>query len=59
MGQFLYKLMPTRGEMLTDGLTGRENEVIENHLAYLADLKDRGRSSWPAAPPTPTRAVSE
>lgn len=42
MEQFLYKLTPIRGDMLLDGLTDRENEVIESHFAYLADLKDKG-----------------
>ena len=42
MEQFLYKLMPTRADMLVDGLTDGENEVIESHLAYLSDLKDKG-----------------
>lgn len=42
MDQFLYKLTPTRPDMLADGLTDRENEVIGSHFAYLSDLKDKG-----------------
>ena len=42
MEQFLYKLLPTRADMLLDGLTDRENEVTENHFAYLSDLKEKG-----------------
>lgn len=42
MEQFIYRLMPIRGDMLEDGLTDRENEVIESHLAYLSDLKEKG-----------------
>ena len=42
MEQFLYKLIPTRGDMLIDGLTDRENEAIESHVAYLSDLKEKG-----------------
>ena len=42
MEQFLYKLTPIRGDMLVEGLTDRENEVIETHFAYLSDLKDKG-----------------
>ena len=42
MDQFIYKLMPTRADMLIDGLTDRENEVTESHFAYLEDLKEKG-----------------
>jgi len=42
MEQFLYQLMPTRTDMLLDGLTDRENEVIDSHSAYLEDLKEKG-----------------
>ena len=28
--------------MLRDGLTDRENEIIESHFAYLSDLKEKG-----------------
>jgi len=40
--QFIYTLIPTRSDMLSEGLTDRENEVIETHFAYLSDLKDKG-----------------
>ena len=42
MEQFIYTLIPTRSDMLSEGLTDRENEVIETHFAYLSDLKDKG-----------------
>ena len=42
MEQFLYQLTPLRPDMLSEGLTDRENEVIESHFAYLSDLKDKG-----------------
>ncbi|MEN8006693.1 MAG: YciI family protein [Candidatus Krumholzibacteriota bacterium] len=42
MEQFLYKLTSMRADMLSEGLTDRENEVIENHAAYLSELKDKG-----------------
>ncbi len=28
--------------MLSDGMTDRENEIIERHFAYLSDLKVKG-----------------
>jgi len=40
--QFLYKLVPTRADMLSDGLTDRENEVVAEHFAYLSELVARG-----------------
>lgn len=42
MKQFIYKLTPIRSDMLSEGLTERENEVTEAHFAYLSDLKDKG-----------------
>lgn len=42
MEQFLYKITPVRPDMLADGLTDRENEVIAAHFAFLSDLKDKG-----------------
>jgi uncharacterized protein YciI len=42
MEQFLYKLTPTRADMLSGGLTDRENEIIAEHFAYLSDLTGKG-----------------
>ena len=42
MAQFIYKLTPTRPDMLSDGPTDKENEVIENHFDYLSGLKGKG-----------------
>jgi uncharacterized protein YciI len=42
MEQFLYKLTPVRRDMLSEGLTEREEEVTAAHFAYLAGLKDQG-----------------
>jgi len=42
MEQFLYRLTPTRPDMLRAGLTDGENAVIATHFAYLSDLKDKG-----------------
>ena len=40
--QFLYRIRPTRPEMLTEGPTPAETEILEAHSAYLKDLTDRG-----------------
>ena len=42
MEQFIYTLIPTRSDMLSEEPTEKENEVIETHFAYLSDLKDKG-----------------
>jgi uncharacterized protein YciI len=42
MEQFIYILTPTRTDMLANGLTVREDEIIANHFAYLSDLKNKG-----------------
>ncbi len=42
MEQFIYTLMPTRSDMLADGLTDKENEIIASHFTYLSGLKDQG-----------------
>ena len=33
---YLYKIQPTRHEMLTNGPTAEEAKILDNHLAYLA-----------------------
>jgi len=40
--QFLYKLTPTRPDMLSKGLTDRESEIIGIHFDYLSGLFDKG-----------------
>lgn len=40
--QFIYRIMPTRLEMLTDGPTERESEITSQHFAYLKDLVEKG-----------------
>jgi uncharacterized protein YciI len=40
--QFLYKLTPTRPDMLSNGLTDRETEIIGIHFDYLSGLFEKG-----------------
>jgi uncharacterized protein YciI len=40
--QFIYTLIPTRPDMLRDGLSDRENVIIGTHFEYLSGLKDQG-----------------
>jgi uncharacterized protein YciI len=40
--QYLYKIQPTRVEMLTEGPTRREAEVVSEHFGYLEDLTAQG-----------------
>ena len=39
--QYIYKLRPSRPEMLTQGPTDSEAEVLQNHVAYLNDLSEK------------------
>ncbi|MGB2984201.1 MAG: YciI family protein [Candidatus Bipolaricaulia bacterium] len=41
MPQFLYRIQPTRPEMLSAS-TADEDLIVEKHFAYLKDLRDRG-----------------
>ena len=41
--QFLYKIQPTRSEMLSEGPTPEEDRTISAHFNYLKDLKEQGR----------------
>jgi len=41
-GQYLYKIQPTRPEMLQEGLTPEEAERVSQHFDYLKELVDRG-----------------
>jgi uncharacterized protein YciI len=41
-GQYLYIIRPTRIEMLTEGPTEREQEIVSQHFNYLQDLTQQG-----------------
>lgn len=41
MLQFLYKIQPTRLEMVTQGPTPEEAEIVSQHFQYLSDLTDQ------------------
>ncbi len=38
MTEYLYRIQPTRAEMLSDGGTARENEIVQAHFDYLEAL---------------------
>ena len=40
--QFLYQIQPTRPEMLQEGLTEREAEIMGRHFAYLKSNMEQG-----------------
>ncbi|MCP4423628.1 MAG: hypothetical protein GY803_03960 [Chloroflexi bacterium] len=40
--QFLYKIQPTRPEMLSEGATEAESAIVSQHFNYLKDLSERG-----------------
>lgn len=42
MPQYLYRIMPTRSTMLTEGLNEREAAAMSDHFAYLERLRDAG-----------------
>ena len=42
MHHFLYRIQPTRPEMLTEGLTEHESALVSEHFAYLQRLVARG-----------------
>jgi uncharacterized protein YciI len=42
MSEWLYLLKPTRLEMLTEGSTAEEDEIVGRHFAYLKDLTEKG-----------------
>ena len=42
MQQWLYQLKPARLEMLTDGPTPEEAEIVSRHFAHLQDLTQKG-----------------
>jgi uncharacterized protein YciI len=42
VSEYLYRIQPTRPEMLLDGPTPQEAATISEHFAYLKELTDRG-----------------
>jgi uncharacterized protein len=42
MPQFLYRIQPTRVGMLTEGPTGREASIVNEHFEYLQKLVAEG-----------------
>jgi uncharacterized protein YciI len=42
MAQFLYRIQPTRLEMLTVGPTPQEEQIISQHFNYLKNLTEQG-----------------
>jgi uncharacterized protein YciI len=42
MCQWIYVLKPIRLEMLTEGSTPEEDEIVSRHFAYLSDLTGKG-----------------
>jgi len=42
MPQFLYRIQPTRLEMLTEGPTEREASIVNEHFEYLQKLVAEG-----------------
>lgn len=42
MNQYLYRIQPTRMEMLTEGATPRESELVSQHFQYLQGLMAQG-----------------
>src|SRR5262249_47483766 len=42
VAEYLYKIQPTRLEMLTTGPTPEEAAIVAQHFAYLQDLAARG-----------------
>ena len=39
---YLYRIQPSRLEMLTHGPTAEEAEIVAQHFTYLQQLTDRG-----------------
>ena len=48
LNQYLYRIKPTRLEMLTDGGTPDENRMVEEHFNYLKELTDMGTMILPS-----------
>ncbi len=39
---YLYKIQPTRPQMLIEGPTSEEEAILSGHFAYLKDLTEQG-----------------
>ena len=42
VSQYLYKIQPTRPDMLSEGATDEESEITSQHYYYLKNLRDEG-----------------
>jgi uncharacterized protein YciI len=42
VNQYLYKIKPTRPEMLSRGSTPQEDEIVSQHFNYLSTLAEKG-----------------
>ena len=42
MKQYLYRIQPARPEMLSEGATPQEDEIVGQHFAYLQSLTTSG-----------------
>ena len=42
MQQYLYKIQPVRPEMLTEGPTEKESQIVSDHFSYLKGLMRKG-----------------
>lgn len=42
VSQYLYRIQPTRPEMLSEGSTDEEAEITSQHYYYLKNLSDEG-----------------
>jgi len=40
--QFIYRIQPTRPEMLSENSTPEEDRIVGEHFAYLKDLAQQG-----------------
>ena len=40
--QYLYRIRPTRVDMLNSGLTPEEQEIVGRHFTYLSELAEEG-----------------
>ena len=43
MNQYLYRIQPTRMEMLSEGATPHESELVSQHFQYLQGLMAQGK----------------
>ena len=42
MSEYLYRIQPTRVEMLSEGPTPEEERIVGDHYSYLKKLTDQG-----------------